>query len=61
MPDENCRKCGGELLEHTICAKCRVSNQFICQICGSITLQQNHTKCFHKLRTFEPLQIGSMC
>jgi hypothetical protein len=42
MPDESCRKCGGVLLDFAICAKCRTPIQFICRICGTITLEQIH-------------------
>jgi len=42
LPDESCRKCGGLLLEYTVCAKCKAPVQFICRICGALTLQRYH-------------------
>lgn len=42
MPDESCRKCGGMLLEYSVCAKCRTANQFICKTCMSKTLIRYH-------------------
>ena len=53
VPDDSCRKCGGMLLEHSICAQCREPNQFICRICGTMTIQQYHTACFNKTRLIE--------
>lgn len=47
MPDESCRRCGGLLVNFAICAKCRAPIQFICRICGQITLEQIHDNiCF---------------
>lgn len=47
MPDESCRKCGGLLLDLSICAKCRSTIQYICRLCGTKTLEQFHdTICF---------------
>ena len=60
VPDESCRKCGGLLLEHSICAKCRGPNQFICRICGKITLQQHHSNCFNEITQTEELLIAGM-
>lgn len=49
MPDESCRKCGGMLLDYSICAKCMASIQYICRICGKRTLEQTHDSiCFRK-------------
>lgn len=49
MPDESCRKCGGLLLDYSICAKCRASIQYICRICGRKTLERIHDSiCFRK-------------
>lgn len=42
MPDESCRKCGSFLLDYAVCAKCRVTIQFICRICGTKTLERVH-------------------
>lgn len=42
LPDESCRKCGGLLLDYSICAKCRAPTQFICRICGMKTLERFH-------------------
>ena len=60
MPDESCRRCGGLLLEHSVCAKCREANQFICRICGYITFQQNHINCFNKVITKSDFLIPGM-
>ena len=49
LPDESCRKCGGLLIELSICAKCREPNQYVCRICGNQTLQQFHNYCFHEI------------
>jgi len=42
LPDESCRKCGGLLLDYSVCAKCRAPIQFICRICGMKTLEWFH-------------------
>jgi len=48
MPDESCRKCGGLLLEYTVCAECRSTNQFVCRICGTKTeIRYHDTICFN--------------
>ena len=55
MPDESCRKCGGLLLNYTMCAKCKAAIQFICRICGEKTEVRFHdTICFRK----DELPIG---
>ena len=57
LPDESCRKCGGILTEYSICAKCKISNQLICSICGMLTLQQYHTRCFDEANPIEGLLV----
>jgi len=48
MPDESCRKCGGVLLDYSLCGKCKDATRFICRICGTITVEQFHTAlCFN--------------
>ena len=42
MPDESCRRCGGLLLEYSICAKCRAPTKFICRICAYKTTERFH-------------------
>ncbi|MFB5597905.1 MAG: hypothetical protein ACE5RJ_02660 [Nitrosopumilaceae archaeon] len=42
MPDESCRRCGGLLLEYTVCGKCRAPTQFICRICAQKTIERVH-------------------
>jgi hypothetical protein len=42
MPDESCRRCGGLLLEYTICAKCRDVTKFVCRNCAHKTLERFH-------------------
>ncbi|MFQ5573887.1 MAG: hypothetical protein ACE5EJ_06515 [Nitrosopumilaceae archaeon] len=45
MPDESCRKCGGELLNCTQCAECKEIVSMICQNCGRRTMEQFHDYC----------------
>ena len=42
MPDESCRKCGGILLDYHLCGKCKAATQFMCRICGQLTLERSH-------------------
>lgn len=42
LPDESCRKCGGLLLEFSICGICREPTQLICRICAKKTSQKYH-------------------
>lgn len=42
LPDESCRKCGGMLLDFSLCGKCRDATRFICRICGTLTLERFH-------------------
>ena len=52
MPDESCRKCGGLLLEYTVCAECREVTQFVCRICGTKTIERSHDGfCFRQAKT----------
>jgi len=53
LPDESCRKCGGLLIELSICAKCRETNQYVCRICGHQTLQQFHYDCFYEIEKIQ--------
>ncbi|QLH07878.1 hypothetical protein C5F50_02750 [Nitrosopumilus ureiphilus] len=47
MPDESCRKCGGLLLDYSLCGKCKAPTRFICRICGMITTERYHISiCF---------------
>lgn len=45
MPDESCRRCGGNLTEHTKCAHCLKPNSMICQDCAMCTVEQFHSIC----------------
>jgi len=45
MPDDSCRKCGGELVNHNLCTDCRKTTQKKCRICAHITLLQSHQYC----------------
>ncbi len=45
MPDDSCRRCGGELISHTLCSDCRKATQKKCRICTHITLLQSHQYC----------------
>jgi len=42
LPDESCRKCGGLLLEFSICGDCREPIQLICRICSQKTEFKYH-------------------
>ncbi len=58
LPDESCRKCGGMLLDYSVCAKCRAPTIFICRICGHKTDERYHDSvCFREeiLRQEKPL------
>ena len=49
LPDESCRRCGGMLLDYSVCAKCRAPTVFICRICGRKTDEQFHESiCFRE-------------
>lgn len=72
LPDESCRKCGGLLLNYSLCGKCKSATRFICRICGTITLEQFHELfCFRVVEynekiTVYPLRhdftiIGTIC
>lgn len=45
MPDTSCRTCGGDLVIHFKCEKCRKSIQKICTICNALTRKELHAKC----------------
>lgn len=45
MPDNSCRRCGGELVSHTLCSDCRRVTQKKCRNCTNITLLQSHQNC----------------
>lgn len=45
MPDDSCRKCGGELVSHTLCSDCRKATQKKCRNCTNVTLLQSHQYC----------------
>ncbi|HUU48846.1 MAG TPA: hypothetical protein VMW55_08700 [Nitrosopumilaceae archaeon] len=50
MPDESCRKCGGMLLDYSLCGKCRTSIRFICRICGTLSMERFHEPiCFNRV------------
>ena len=56
MPDESCRKCGGMLLNYSLCGKCKGPTRFICRICGTVTLEQFHeTICFNQVNHDEKI------
>ena len=47
LPDESCRKCGGLLIDYSLCGKCKAPTRFICRICGMITDERFHVSiCF---------------
>lgn len=45
MPDESCRKCGGNLLEFLKCGECNRPTRFVCGRCRKKTNYQYHYKC----------------
>lgn len=45
MPDESCRRCGGELYSCSLCSECKKTIQQICRVCGSKTEERFHDKC----------------
>lgn len=45
MPDESCRTCGGELVNHAICSGCRKATQKKCKLCSGTTLLRLHLHC----------------
>lgn len=47
MPDESCRKCGGQLRKHSVCAECRQEINQICIECGNMTELKFHAECFY--------------
>ena len=52
LPDESCRKCGGLLLNYSLCGKCRAATRFICRICCSVTLEQFHELICFNIRDY---------
>ena len=57
MPDESCRKCGGNLTSYSKCAKCNEINKMICKQCGTKTHEQFHTPCMYYVEShsiYEP-------
>ena len=58
MPDESCRTCGGELVNHVICSGCRKSTQKKCKLCNHVTLLRPHQHCIkNPLPPQEPLLV----
>ena len=53
MPDESCRKCGGELQKYTLCAECKKVTQWICKLCNLAT-KENHMNCLY-LETYQTI------
>jgi hypothetical protein len=53
MPDESCRKCGGQLANCTQCAECKEVVSMICQQCGSRTMEQFHSHCMYNITNFQ--------
>ena len=47
MPDESCRKCGGNLISYSKCAKCNEFNKMICKQCGEKTHEKYHVLCIY--------------
>lgn len=58
MPDESCRTCGGELVNHVVCSGCRKSTQKKCKLCNHVTLLRPHPHCVkNSLPPQEPLLV----
>lgn len=61
LPDESCRKCGGLLLNYSLCGQCKGPTRFICRICGQITLEQFHLPfCFNMVNYDQTLSVYSI-
>jgi len=58
MPDESCRRCGGNLESHASCYQCNDSIQNICKICGTKTEEKFHAKCFYGVEFFQTPKIA---
>lgn len=46
LPDQSCRKCGGELLKYTLCAECKKVTQWACKLCN-LTTMETHAGCLY--------------
>ncbi len=57
MPDESCRRCGGNLEEYAQCFQCKVPIQNICKICKTKTEEQFHAKCFYGIGLSQSQEI----
>src|SRR3989304_5630497 len=47
LPDESCRKCGGNLIDCSLCAQCKGVIGMICVSCGTRTMEQFHDSCLY--------------
>jgi hypothetical protein len=54
MPTELCKKCGGNLEEHSFCLLCNKSIRFSCTECDWKSEQQIHFECWHKKSVNSP-------
>lgn len=57
MPDESCRKCGGVLVNCTLCAECRETISMICQNCGARTMERFHDYCMFDVNNIQDPDI----
>ena len=63
MHDELCRKCGGMLINWSLCSECRKPVKRICLECGSYTDEVIHNMCFYQVESIqvaEPRFEGKM-
>ena len=56
MPDESCRKCGGNLINCTLCAQCKGVMGMICVFCGTRTQEQFHDSCLYAVEKIQTTQ-----
>jgi hypothetical protein len=57
MPDESCRSCGGELVNHRLCSDCRKAIQKKCKFCNNSTFLQSHLYCMNNLTSNQKLPL----
>lgn len=56
MPDESCRTCGGELINHKSCSTCRKPIQKICKTCNNVARLQYHQHDVNNVNLQKPVQ-----
>lgn len=53
MPDESCRRCGGNLESYALCSQCKDPIENICTVCGTKTEERFHARCFYGIELFQ--------